>query len=248
VAYAVAAVGTMLWVACVIPAGALQDPALLEDWSTPMHRAAILIVPALLLLIAGPVGVTLSRGAVGKRGVLAATDTFVCLYAAVAVAVEGAGTSLTYWTLAALMLFLGVLSLVEVLRYARAAARGAPAPRVAGVRLAVALLVLLMPSWFLVEDGRELASLLVPFAFVAVSAGGARLARTSQGLRLTAGILHTAMAAHLLVTLRYQLFDAEPRFSSVAPPGFAVLGASAVLLLLAIAHVGVLLRTSPANA
>src|SRR6188474_1311636 len=83
VAYALSGAGTMLWVGCVLPAGKLLDAGLLEDLATPMYRQSILLVPGLLLLILGPVSAVISRGINGRRGVLAATDTFVCLYASI---------------------------------------------------------------------------------------------------------------------------------------------------------------------
>jgi hypothetical protein len=105
------------------------------------------------------------------------------------------------------------------------------------VRLAIATMVLLMPSWLLVQRGCELASILAPFAFVAMSAAGVRIARTQKGVRLAAALLHLAIAAHLVVTLRYTIYAAQPRFARVEGGGHAALAAAGVVLALAAAHV-----------
>ena len=46
IAYTLSALTTLLWVGCVLPAGAMVDPASGPDAATPVYRDAILIVPA----------------------------------------------------------------------------------------------------------------------------------------------------------------------------------------------------------
>jgi hypothetical protein len=233
VAYALSSAGTLLWVGCVLPAGRLEGVGLLSDHATPLYREAVLLVPALLLLILGSTLLLLTRGVVGMRGALAAIDTFVCLYAAVALDVCFPCQGTTFWVLTGLLALLGALSAIETARYLRAGARGLPAPTLAGARLALALLVLLAPARLLVQDGTELASLLAPFGFVAFSAAGSRIARTVRGLRVVGGVLLAAIAAHLFVTIRFTVFDAPPRFTSVGPAGWAVTVGAGVLVALA---------------
>jgi hypothetical protein len=232
----------MLWVGCVLPAGTLADATVLEDFRTPIHRAPVLLVPGMLLLIVAPVGASIARTSVGLRAILASMDAFVCIYAAIALAVLDPCPGPTFVVLQGTLAVLGLLSVAEVVRWTRSALPGRELPRPAGVRLAIATLVLLMPSWLLVVRGCELASILAPFAFVAISAAGVRIARTQKGVRLAAALLHVAIAAHILVTLRYTIFASQPRFTNVEAGGHAVLGAAGVVLALAVGHVFAHLR------
>ena len=237
IAYAISMLGTLLWAGCVLPAGQIAA-GLLEDLSTPLGREAWLLVPALLLLIVGPVGVILSRTRVGLAAVLAATDAFVAFYMATALTLWGAfrGTCLRG---------AGRLAVTSSAPCRRsrwcACCGGDPTPRLTpylrGLRLALCLLALLTPSWILVQGGRELASLLVPYAIIAVGAGGAAMARTELGLRLTSAILILAFAAHVLVVLRYTIFDrtsaGRPAIHEITAFGWFTLGISVLMLLLA---------------
>jgi hypothetical protein len=242
-AYAISAASTMLWVGCVLPAGRLVDPSLLEDLRTPIHRASVLLVPALLLLIVGPVAVTIARTAVGVRAILASVDAFVCAYAAIALAVLEPCPGLPMFrVLVGTLVLLAVLSVGEIVRWVRSVLPGHAPPRPVGLRLAIAALVLLLPSWLLVQPGCELASLLAPFAAVALSAGGARVARTQKGLRLTAALVHLGVAGHLFVTLRYTIYAADPPFANVGGGGYAVLGAAVLVLALAGLHLAAHVR------
>lgn len=263
-AYAISALATFFWVACVLPAGETaagihadevtptgregQLPAQPSDGVqdrdaevTPMRRERWLLVPALLLLIAGPVGIILSRTRRGLASVLAATDAFVAIYMATVLTGWGAMSGTVSGVLVGLLYGLGAVSLLEVIRLLR---RGddavVPAP-FRGVRLALCLLALLTPSWFLVKGGCELASLLVPYGLIAVGTGGAVVARTADGLRLTAAILHLAFAAHVFIVLRYTLFEGggprRPVFVEVGTIGWTALGLSVAILFLALVQV-----------
>ena len=83
-AYLLAAVTTLLWVACSLPAGPAQIATDHRDATTPIHREAILLVPALLLLVLLPVGMALARRVRGAQAILASTDAFVAIYAGLA--------------------------------------------------------------------------------------------------------------------------------------------------------------------
>ncbi len=245
IAYSISMLGTLLWAACVLPAGRIE-PGILEDLSTPMGREAWLLIPALLLLIVGPVGVVMSRGRVGLAAVVAATDAFVAFYMATALTMWGAFRGTVSGVLVGLLYAVAVMSAIEVARLLRQGADADMAPYLRGLRLAICLLALLTPSWILVQGGRELASLLVPYAIVAVGAGGVAMARTEVGLRLTSSLLHLAFAAHVFVVLRYTIFeaadDANPKILEVTAFGWFALGVSALMLLLTLAQVARLTR------
>ncbi len=232
-AYAISALTTLLWFACVLPAGPIVAGHAF-DAATPMYREAWLLVPALLLLIIMPVGIVLSQSRVGRLAVLAGTDTFVAGYAGLVLVGRGNIRGDVSALLVAMMLFLAFLSLAEVVRLLRAGDEGAGGPLLKGVRFAIALLALLMPAGVLVLDGRELASLLAPFVVVAVGSGGSTLARAPLGLRFTASLVHALLATHLVVTLRYTLFDAEPAFTRITIAGWVTLGLAILILLLAL--------------
>jgi hypothetical protein len=246
-AYTLSALTTLLWIGCVLPAGPLTHPELGgSDAAVPLHREALLLVPALLLLVLVPTGCTLARRFHGMRSVLAGTDCFVATYAAVALGI-------TLWQLAGqhwsrldlpsliallLMLTLGAMSGIEAWRQARGPARR-PVPRVfAGARLALCLLVLIVPGHLLLHPNVERASLLAPFLFVAVSAGGAALSRGLRGLRRTAAVLQVLLAAHVFITLRYTMFGRDdppvaPSIMGVELPGQITLALAAAVVTLA---------------
>lgn len=206
-AYCLSAATTLIWIACVIPAGVLADPSLLDELATPMHREAILLVPALLLLIALPVGFTLSRREEGLIAVLSSTDAFVAFYAGIALTLSHPITGVPAFVAVGLLFVLGSLSSLEAWRAARAGRdeeRTVP-QGLRGARLALCVLVLMIPADFLLEDGAELASWLGPFVFVALSAAGVRLSRTGHGLRFTASMLQLLIAIHVIVTISYTL-------------------------------------------
>lgn len=236
IAYAISMLGTLLWAGCVLPAGRIPE-GFLEDLSTPLGREAWLLIPALLLLIVGPVGVMLSRTRVGLAAVLASTDAFVAFYMATALTVWGAFYGTVSAVLVGLLWGVGAMSAIEVGRLLRQGPDADLTPYLRGLRLALCILALLTPSWVLVQGGRELASLLVPYAIIAVGAGGAAMARTELGLRFTSAILHLAFAVHVFVVLRYTIFEAadeaRPPISEVTAFGWFTLGVSALILLFA---------------
>ena len=253
-AYAMSGLTMLLWVACVLPAGTLVDAGVTEDLTTPLFREAWLLVPALLLLIIAPVGMVLSTTRGGRLGVLALTDAFIAGYAGMGLWLSGVpvlgalnrealppvGTLLTSVVirlpaiLVGLLLALAVLSLIETFRILRSGPDARVAPLLKGVRLAVCTMVLITPTVLVSLGGREVASLLVPFALVAISAAGATFARAPLTLRFTASLVHLALAAHVLITLRWTLFDGDTPFATVGPIGWATLGCAAGILLLAV--------------
>lgn len=244
-AYVLSAVTTLVWVACVLPSGSLADPALNEDWATPIHREKILLVPALLLLIAVPAGFTISRHRRGMRAVLASTDAFVMCYAGFALWAEGLVNDIQM-LVAVLMLFLvGALSVLETIRCTRAHPPPEAKQHMAGLRLALCLLVLIVPMHLLVKQNVERASLLGPFLFVALSAAGARMARDMRGLRRTAAVLQLLLALHLVVTLRYTIHRAVPTLTDVNVAGRVTMGLALVTTALALAQLLLLMRAGP---
>jgi hypothetical protein len=240
IAYAISMLGTLLWAGCVLPAGRIEA-GYLEDLSTPLGREAWLLVPALLLLIVAPVGVVLSRTRVGLAAVLAATDGFVAFYMATALTMWGAFRGVVSAVLVGLLFVVGTMSAIEMVRLLRRGPDAETTPYLRGLRLALCILALLTPSWILVQGGRELASLLVPYAIIAVGAAGAAMARTSLGLRLTSAILVLAFAVHVFVVLRYTIFDSadtgRPPILELTAFGWFSLGTSLLMLLLALVQV-----------
>nr|MDJ0522741.1 hypothetical protein [Planctomycetota bacterium] len=173
-AYALSALTTLLWVACVLPAGELAEVGATSDDAVPLHRAAILLVPALLLLIATPVGCTLARRERGMRALLATTDAFVAFYVALALWAEGMVVDASTTVGVLLLLLVGSLSLLETFRAVQVRDdRLGPPLVLAGARLAICVLVLVVPS-YLLRFGADRGSLLAPFFLIAVGAGGAR--------------------------------------------------------------------------
>lgn len=243
-AYGIAALTTVLWLLCVLPSGVLlpEFAVLGDDWRTPMHREARLLVPALLLLIIMPVGMVLAQGRLGRLAVLAGGDTFVAGYFGILVAVSYAPRGDLGLALVVLMLVLAGLSFYEMIRVLRAGPDAPVGPLLKGVRLAICLLVLITPASHLLVDGKELASLLVPFVIVGVSAAGAAFATAPLGLRFTASGVHALLAVHVLVTLRYTILDRSPRFERIDPFGWATLGLAGLILFLALLQVVLLWR------
>ena len=256
VAYAMSGLTMVLWVACVLPAGQLAEAAA-EDVATPLYREAWLLVPAMLLLIIAPVGVVLSTTRTGRLAVLALADAFIAGYAGLGLLASGfaridlpavrglpgveALLATTFAVLPAvlvgLLLALSFLSLYEVVRVLRGGG-DARVPRLfKGIRLAICLLVLITPTYLLVLGERELGNLLVPFALVAVSASGAAFAQRPLSLRLTASLVHLALALHVLITLRYTIYEAEPAFATVSAIGKATLGIAGGVVFLAVVQV-----------
>lgn len=255
IAYALAAVATLVWIGCALPSGAPEGGSLRDDAATPLQREAWMLVPALVLLVISPVASALATTRSARLTVLAGLDAFVALYSALLLLLRrgpaGAAVPLEGLPLALLVALLAVggLSLIEARRLL-AGRLGPPAAWLAGARLALCLLVLLLPSQLLLRGGQDRASLLAPFLFVAVSAGGARLARGPAGLALTAALLHVALATHLLVTLRYTLAHEAPRVPVLSPVGRATLDGATLMLGLAalqtlVALVGALRRGAP---
>jgi hypothetical protein len=244
-AYVLSALTTLLWVGCVLPAGAVARAAG-PDAATPVHREALLLVPALLLLVIVPVGCTLALRASGMRAILAAMDGFVVLYVALAMVAAHLVRDGTTVAALALLLLLAALSGADAVRQVRPL-RGRR-PGLSGARLAIALLVLLLPLHVLLRADVERASLLAPFLFVAVSAGGSRLARSMRGLRRTAAVLQVLLGAHLLVTLRYTMFRRAPVLGSVNVAGKTTLALAAAVIAAALLQLVLFARPLPSAA
>lgn len=254
-AYSLSAITTLLWVGCVLPAGPLTHPeAGGSDAATPIHREALLLVPALLLLVLVPTGCTLARRFRGMRAVLAGTDAFVASFTAVALGAtlwRNADHVLKQVDLASLiavvvLLLLGIVSAWEAWRHAREITPMRVPRHFAGARLAVCLLVLIVPGHLLLHPDIERASLLAPFLFVAISAAGAGLSKSIRGLRRTAAILQLLLAGHVLITLRYTMYSrddppAAPSIMGVELPGQITLLLAAAVLALAALQVLLLL-------
>lgn len=243
-AYVIASLTTVLWLLCVLPSGVLGPDAvgLADDMRTPMHREATLLVPALLLLIIMPVGIVLAEGKVGRLAVLAGGDAFVAGYFGLLLAAQNTPRGDLALGLVVLMLMLAGLSAYEMIRVLRRGADVKVGPLLKGLRLAICILVLLVPASHMVVAGKELASLLVPFVIVGVSAAGALFATAPLGLRFTASAVHALLAVHIVVTLRYAIFDSAPRFSRIDPFGYATIGLAGFILFLALVQVLVLWR------
>ena len=245
VAYVLSALTTLLWVGCVLPAGHVATAGAGPDAATPVHREAILLIPALLLLIAVPVGCTLARRSAGLRAVLAGMDGFVVLYVGLAMLGEGLVRDGATMTAAALLLGLAALSFVEVLRLVRPEGQPDRATALSGARLAISLLVLFLPLHILRQPHIERASLLAPFLFVAVSAGGARMAQEMRGLRRTTALLQLLMSLHVLVTLRYTIYRTSPTLETVNVVGEITLGLATAVAVTAALQLALLARRLP---
>ncbi len=241
-AYVLSAITTLLWVACVLPSGTLAQPDLNEDWATPLHREPILLVPALLLLIAVPTACTISRYRRGMRGVLASTDAFVMCYTGIALLAEGLANDLQTLIGIVLLFAVGALSILEAIRCTRQTPPDDMGHSMAGLRLALCIMVLVVPMSLLIEPNVERASLLAPFVFVAISAAGARLARDMRGLRRTAALLQLLLAMHLVVTIRYTIYRAEPTLADVNMAGRVTMGLCLVVAGFALLQLLLLMR------
>ena len=60
--------------------------------------------------------------------------------------------------------------------------------------------------------------------------------------------LHLVLAAHVFVTIRYTIFAAEPTIAEVGVAGWALLGGSILVVLLALAGVAVAFFSRPPDA
>ena len=242
-AYALSAIASLVWVGCVIPAGHVVAGAWSEGAGVPLQRETVLLVPALLLLTGLPVGATLARRVLGQRAVLASTDAFVGIYSAIVLG-QALQPGEVMGTILVVMLYvLGTLSLFEALRAARSKTFDSPRSY-EGIRLALCLLVIAMPSRYLMIEGVDRANWLWPFVFIALGATGARVSRSIHGLRLTSAALQIVLAAHLIVTLRYTIFEGAPALSEVTEFGeatlylaYGVLGVALLQFLLLLQHV-----------
>ncbi len=245
-AYALSALTTLLWVACVLPAGSTVGTPVTSDDAVPLHRAALLLVPALLLLIATPVGLTLARRERGMRAVLATTDAFVALYVAAGLWSVGGIDDLPSAVALLLLVVVGGLSLLETWRATRAAPdRREPPALLSGARLAICLLVLVAPLYVLNQADVERASLLAPFFFVAVGAAGARLARGMRGLHRTGALVQLLLAVHIFITLRYTMFATHPELAEVFPAGRVTMGLAFGIVGVAALQLVVYFRSHP---
>lgn len=263
-AYGTTCVASLVWIACVIPGAVLADATLSSDLATPMARGPFLLLPALLLLVTGPIAVLLAGNADGMRSLLAAGDAFVTLFAAGILLHDRQGD--TARLVAALAL---VVLLVVATRDAIRPAKAGPAPRddaprlgasgAGGVgrtgggnlRLALAMTALLMPASLLTAHAGERASYLAPFAYVAISALGSRLAHTLVGLRLTAALLLFGVSVHQVVAIRYATEDGVPVATGWTAAGLSALALAGFVALLtsvwAVVLVARLRRSAPAE-
>ena len=214
IAYALSAATTLLWVGCVLPAGRRSPGEHYGDATTPFFREGLLMVPAVLLLVLLPVGGVLTRRFRGGLALLASTDAFIALYAAAAILIA-ARRDETSWVASGLLFILGALSIWETVRATRATHRP-QSVWTRGLRLAICLLVLMVPANFLIKSNVERASLLAPFLVIGVSAAGAHLAQTISALRFTSAVIQVALAAHLAIALRYTIFRSEPAIESLS--------------------------------
>src|SRR5438876_11425271 len=123
-AYAGAALSSLVWVGCVMP-GIRVPPGMSDDAATPMGLGALFIVPALLLLVAGPVAAVLARGIVASRALLAAGDAFVTWFVAgVVFFASSRGTGILLLVLA--LLGMGAVAVRDTLVVLRAGAEAPP--------------------------------------------------------------------------------------------------------------------------
>jgi|GEM_PF-2348675 len=268
-AYAVATASSLVWIACVVPGVDLAEGGIPNDHATPMARATMLIVPALLFLVAGPVGAVLARNVSGYRALLAASNAFISFFFAGALWFKGPH-DLARILVTLGLVAVGIAAVIECVRAARVEepsepADGAPSeaedgepdasldadrgpePSPAdsetgrgGWQLALSILILLTPASLLAEGGGERASYLAPFAFVAVSALGGRLGRTLTDLRLTTALLLVILAAHLAISVRYALNEGLPHPLRWTAAGWVAFGLTFAVFALASLWAGVL--------
>ncbi len=235
-AYGTTGLAALVWIACVVPGAVLRDGGLSDDLATPMARGDLFLLPALLLLVTGPIAILLAARADSMRSLLAAGDAFVTLFAAGILLHTRHGDPARLVA----VLALAVLFVVAVRDAFRPAKAGPPPPTdasgvVAGgggsLRLALALTALLMPASLLTRGPAERASYLAPFAYVAISALGSRLSRSLVGLRLTAALLLVGVSIHQAVAIRYAVEEAKPEATGWTPAGYAALGLAVLCFL-----------------
>jgi len=232
-AYAAALFSTFVWVTAVMPGVLLADRTLADDLASTMHRGAVFLVPALLLLVAVPVAVVLARQSIALRGLLAWSAVFVATYAAVAL---GAARPTGFrWFVVAALGVAAAASLRDalVLGRARPDADGGPGgPRTGDVRLAVSLLALLTPAGLFVFGHDERATWLVPFVFLAIGAAGERFATSLRALRVAAVLGLLTLALHLAVGVRFALVAGTPAARAWTAWGIATFVLALVVLAL----------------
>lgn len=235
-AYGTTGLASLVWIACVVPGAVLADPSVPGDVATPMARGAIYLLPALLLLVTGPIAILLAARADSMRSLLAAGDAFVTLFAAGILLARRHG-DVPSLVAALALLVLCVVAVRDAFRPAKAGPRPVPdaTGAVAGgggsLRLALAVTALLMPASLLTRGVVERASLLAPFAYVAISALGSRLARGLLGLRLTAAVLLVGVSVHQIVAIRYSVEDGQPESVGWTAAGYGALGTAVLCLV-----------------
>ena len=209
-AYAGAGLSSLAWIGCVIP-GVSVPPGVPDDGWTPMGLGALLIVPALLILVAGPVATVLARGAMAHRAILAAGDAFVAWFVAGVLFFATHHRDPILVLVIAALAGMGLVALRDVYVVLRAgddAPTGLGPPvslRSTDLRLALSILALLTPASLLTAPGLERASLLAPFVYITISALGERFAASERGLRFTGAVLLALVATHLVVALHFVL-------------------------------------------
>jgi hypothetical protein len=247
-AYAIALLASLLWVACVVPGVRLVDPSLPDDFATPMHRGALILVPALLLLVAAPFGAILSSHALGVRGLLAWSSVFVALVAAGAM-VASRPTGILWGGIVHLTA-IGLVSARDGVRAARAAAADDPVdvPRGhADLRFLLALLAFLVPARVLALGAGERASWYAAYAFVLIAAAGDRFSRTLVGLRRTCAACLALLGTHLVVGVRYLLTSGTPTPAGWTWAGWIAFAMALGLVALPLAWIGLLVRPRPSE-
>ena len=233
-AYAGATLASLVWVGCVLPGAVLLDPTTSPDAATPMARGPLLLLPALLLLVSGPVGTTLARGGTALKALLSSGEAFVPLF------VTGAVWRAGMRDPAVLVLTLRAVPATDAAGVTLNGAK--PWFARPDVRLAAAVLALVVPTSLISSPGHERASLLLPFVYVAISSFGCRYASTERGLRLVASILLVLVAAHLVVTIRFLLVDGSPAAGRWTWSGLTTFALALGVLAAASARVGLLCR------
>ncbi len=235
-AYAAALLSTFVWVTAVMPGVLLVDRTLADDLSSTMHRGAVFLVPALLLLVAVPVAVVLARQPLALRGLLAWSAVFVATYAGVAL---GAARPTGFrWFVVAAFAVVAAASLRDALVLGHAAPDedgGPSGPRTADVRLAVSLLALLTPAGLFLFGHEERATWLVPFLFLAIGAAGERFATNLRALRIAAVLGLLTLALHLAVGVRFALVAGTPAGDAWTPWGTATFALALTVLALLLA-------------
>jgi hypothetical protein len=170
------------------------------------------------------------------RSLLAAGDAFVTLFAS-GILLAGRHGDRPRLIAALALLVLFFVAVRDAFRPAKAGpppapdASGAVAGGGGSLRLALAITALLMPASLLTRGTVERASLLAPFAYVALSALGSRLARGLLGLRLTAALLLVGVAIHQVVAIRYAVEDGKPPATGWTGAGYGALGIAALCLV-----------------